>query len=312
VQKIIKAAAMKKLTITICLSICLPTVLLCIRGNAQDTTVTKAITEPVTKPASKPVKNTFESNWVIDNQSVMVPKKGTFEFDIQHRFGTVNNGYSDFYGLFAPSNIRLGFSYVVKDRVQVGFGFCKELLQWDLNVKYAIFKQMTSGGSPVSVTFFGNGVIETGKNDLYVTFTDRMSYFSQLIVARKVNDKFSVQGSVSLSYYNNVPGYIDSKNEIQPLMNNAHFAVAVQGRYKLTDKLAFLVNYDQPLTEHPSNNPHPNISFGFEATTSSHAFQLFAGNYNSIIPQRNNMFNQNDYTEGQFCIGFNITRLWNF
>lgn len=29
-----------------------------------------------------------------------------------HRFGSVKNGYKDFFGLFAPSNIRLGFSYV--------------------------------------------------------------------------------------------------------------------------------------------------------------------------------------------------------
>jgi hypothetical protein len=55
------------------------------------------------------VKNTFESNLIIESQTVMVPVKGTLEFDIQHRFGIVNNGYSDFYGLFAPANIRMGF-----------------------------------------------------------------------------------------------------------------------------------------------------------------------------------------------------------
>jgi len=46
--------------------------------------------------------------------------------------------------------------------------------------------------------------------------------------------------------------------------------------------------------------------------TSNHSFQVFAGNYNSILPQSNNVFNQNDFTKGQFLIGFNITRLWNF
>lgn len=76
--------------------------------------------------------------------------------------------------------------------------------------------------------------------------------------------------------------------------------------------MALVANYDQPLTQHPTNNPHPSICFGLEMTTSAHAFQIFAGNYNSILPQNNNMFNQNDYTKGQFLIGFNITRLWNF
>jgi hypothetical protein len=60
------------------------------------------------------------------------------------------------------------------------------------------------------------------------------------------------------------------------------------------------------------NNPHPNICFGFETTTSSHAFQVFAGNYYGIVPQSNNVFNKNDFRDGQFVIGFNITRLWNF
>ncbi|MFN3841224.1 MAG: DUF5777 family beta-barrel protein, partial [Cyclobacteriaceae bacterium] len=59
---------------------------------------------------AKPVKSTFESTWLIDNQSVMVPAKGTLQMDIMHRFGTVNNGYDDFWGIYAPSNIRIGMS----------------------------------------------------------------------------------------------------------------------------------------------------------------------------------------------------------
>ena len=70
--------------------------------------------------------------------------------------------------------------------------------------------------------------------------------------------------------------------------------------------------YDQPLTQHTTNNPHPNICLGIETTTSAHAFQVYVGNYYGIVPQSNSMFNRNDYTEGQFLIGFNITRLWNY
>ena len=59
-------------------------------------------------------------------------------------------------------------------------------------------------------------------------------------------------------------------------------------------------------------NPHPNISFGLEMKSSGHDFEVFAGNYGSVLPQNNNLFNQNDYTKNQFLIGFNISRLWNF
>jgi Membrane bound beta barrel domain (DUF5777) len=72
---------------------------------AQDTATTREVKKV------KPVKNTFGSVWLIDNQTVMVPIKGTLEFDIHHRFGIVNNGAKDLWGFFAPSNIRLGFTY---------------------------------------------------------------------------------------------------------------------------------------------------------------------------------------------------------
>ena len=59
-------------------------------------------------------------------------------------------------------------------------------------------------------------------------------------------------------------------------------------------------------------------------TTSSHAFQIFIANYYDITHQYNNMFNMNNplgayedanggqHKGGQFLLGFNITRLWNW
>ncbi|MEO7264291.1 MAG: DUF5777 family beta-barrel protein, partial [Ferruginibacter sp.] len=94
---------------SVCLAFCL--VLLQPTLIAQDSTAVTEETTPAPKKL-KPVKNTFESVWIIDNQTILVPVKGTFEMDIMHRFGTVKKGYEDFWGFFAPSNIRLGFSYV--------------------------------------------------------------------------------------------------------------------------------------------------------------------------------------------------------
>jgi Membrane bound beta barrel domain (DUF5777) len=265
---------------------------------------------PVAKKA-KPVKNTFGSVWLMDNQTVMVPIKGTFEFDIHHRFGTVNKGAKDLWGFFAPSNIRLGLGYAPINKLFVGAGITKERMQVDLNAKYALWQQ-TTNKIPVSVTYFGNVVIDARDKSNFRESVHRLSFFNQLIIARKITTKFSAQVAPSFSWFNNVEGYVNSKGEILKKMENGHLAVSVLGRYKVTEKSAVIVGYDQPLTQHPTNNPHPNIRFGFETTTSSHAFQVFAGNYYGIVPQSNNMFNQNDYTEGQFVIGFNITRLWNF
>lgn len=281
-----------------------------LQANAQESDTAGSQLPTIIK--KKMVKNTFESNWIQDNQSVMVPIKGTFEMDIQHRFGVVNNGYKDLYGIYAPANIRIGFSYVVKNDLQFGLGFTKERLQWDVNGKYAIVKQATSNGWPVSISWFSNIVFDTRSKENFVTFGDRISYFHQMLIARKITDNFSVQVAPSLSHFNNIEGYFDTEGKIQRKMKNDHFAIAFMGRYKISPQTSIMVNYDQPLTQHPMNNPNPNISFGIEMVTSSHAFQVFFGNYQGIIPQSNNLYNKNDYTKGQFCLGFNISRLWNY
>lgn len=274
--------------------------------QAQDAPAEKA-------PAkSKPVKNTFGSVWLMDNQTSLVPIKGTLEFDIQHRFGVVNNGTKDLFGLFAPSNIRLGVNYAPVKNLFVGIGITKERNQLDLNAKYALLQQTTDNKMPVSVTYFGNIVVDTRNKSNFRYDVHRLSYFNQLIIARKVTNNFSVQVAPSFSWFNNVEAYVDANGAIKKKMENGHLAISALGRYKITEKSAIIAGYDQPLTQHTTNNPHPNICFGFETTTSSHAFQVFFGNYYGIVPQSNNMFNKNDFRDGQFVIGFNITRLWNF
>ena len=281
----------------------------------------------------KPVKNTFGGVWIIDNQTVMVPVKGTFEMDIQHRFGVVTKGYEDFWGFFAPSNIRMGVSYAPISKLYVGIGITKQNMLWDASAKYSIITQ-TGSKYPVSVTYYGNMAYDTRKDadkTLFKYQSQRMSFFNQIIIARKISDKLSVQIAPSVSHQNAVNGYF-TKNDstgqnIFEEMKHNHFAVAFSGRYKLTNVTSLLINYDQPLTKHATNNPLPNLSFGVEFNTSSHSFQLFCGNYSSLSPQRNNLYNTNapfayselqadgtkkDMPGGQFVIGFNITRLWNY
>jgi hypothetical protein len=261
------------------------------------------------------VKNTFDGNHIIDNQTVMVPIKGTFEFDIQHRFGTVEYGWKDLAGLFASANMLLGFSYVPIKDLQFGFGATNDRMQTVGTLKYALLKQTRNNSMPVSVTLFGNMVMDTrAKNSSLpiVNVQDRFSYFSELIVARKITENFSLQVATSFSYFNNVEAYYDYTNVIQPKTNNGHLAISIAGKYKITEGMSIIANYDQPITQHPMNNPSPNISFGLDMKTSGHDFQIFVGNYGYILQQNNNVYNHNDFTKSQFLIGFNISRLWNF
>ncbi len=279
--------------------------------NAQDSTIKASSMSP--KKAF--TKNTFAGNLLIDNQTVMVPIKGTFEFVINHRFAPMNNGFKDLFGVFGSANMRLGFSYVPIKNLQLGFGANNYNMIVDGNLKYALLKQTTDNSMPISLTYLGALAMDTRARNSslpIVTTSDRFSYFNQLIVARKFTEAFSVQGGFSYSHFNNIEGYYDANKVIQSTLLNDHLAFSLGGRFKISPKTAIIFNYDQPLTQHPTNNPNPNLSLGIDMNSSGHSFQVFFGNYGLILPQYNNMFNQNDFIKGQYVIGFNIGRLWNF
>lgn len=296
-------------------------------GQNADSTLIQTAEEstPVVRKM-KPVKNTFASIWLIDNQTAMVPIKKTFEMDIMHRFGTMGNGYKDFYGLFASSNIKLGFNYVPVNNLLIGLSLAKSFMTVEGYAKYSIIQQ-TKGQYPVSISYYGNIAWDSRPGDNYSYKAHEFMFFNQLMFARKITEKLSLQISPSVTHVNYVNGYFKTvKNEggadtnvVANERKHDHFAIALMGRYKLTEGMSFIANVDQPITKHKTGNPKPNISFGLEVGTSSHAFQFFIANYSYLVPQRNNYFNQNDYKEGfpwqsgnQFLIGFNITRLWNY
>lgn len=292
----------------------------------QDSSIAQV---PSASAKVKPVKNTFQSTLIIDNQTVLVPIKGTLEFDFQHRMGLVNNGTKDLWGLYGSANIRLGASYSPVNRLFVGIGITKSNMLLDLNAKYSIVTQ-TKGKYPVSISWYGNAANDTRKDatldngEEIIHNSDRYSFFNQLLIARKISDRLSLQVAPSWSHQNAVSGYYTTYDtgtkkygNVYKQMYNEHFAIALSGRYKFSEVCSVVFNYDQPLTKHNQRNPNPNLSLGLEVNTSSHAFQVFLGNYSLLNPQRNNMYNHNDPAngfgkDGEFLIGFNLTRLWNF
>ncbi len=251
------------------------------------------------KKTDKPERPAFQSAWLIDNPTGVVNTKRTLSFDIQHRFGVIKSGNGDMLGLWAPSNIRLALSYAISNQVTVGFGTTKDNRLQDFNLKVALLRQTRSGKVPVSMTFYGNTAIDARNPEFFAKFSDRLSYFGQLLIMRRFSPSVSLQVAPSFSHY----------NVVDPTLSNDQFAVAIGGKLRVTDKTSILVDYSQPFGQNSNN---PGLALGIEMSTGSHAFQVFVGNYNGIVPQKNYMFNQNKISASQFLIGFNINRLWNF
>lgn len=265
------------------------------------------------EPDMSPVRSPFSSGVLIDKQTMEIPYKNTLEFIIHHRFGTLGNGVSDLFGLYAPSNIRLGLNYSVSDDFMIGIGAVKGNKYTDVQMKYNILKQTRGGTIPVGLTFYGNAAVDGRSEDILgddFSHINRLSYYSELIVTRKFNYYFSMQASASFSHYNKVqPGYEHDK-----------VAVSAAGRYKVSAQSSIIANAEFPLHIEgmqefvPINfKPEPNLGIGWEISTATHVFQVFAGNGYGIINQDNVMFNQNDFTDNNgWLLGFNITRLWSF
>jgi len=257
--------------------------------------------------AEKPERPAFESSYIIDNPTNILYSKNTLEIQMSHRFGLINGGTNDLAGIWAPANIRIGASYAIHERLTVGFGTSKFDRLQDFNWKVGLLRQTRSDRMPVSISYFGNFVIDARRRENFSLDQHRYSYFNQLIIARRFTRTFSMQTGFSVSHY----------NLVEQRMRNDVIALALGGRLKVSPQTSVLVEFSQPFIHHLDgvsldNDPKAGFGVGAEFATSGHVFQLFITNLNGIVPQKNYMFNQNDFFKGDFLIGFNITRKYNF
>lgn len=263
--------------------------------------------ESAATEGSKPVRFTFGTTILIDNQTVATPYKGGLELEIHHRFSLIEN-YHNLYGVFGSSNTRIGLNYGITDRLMVGAGTTKDYKLQDIQWKYLILQQTEDNSMPVSLSYFGNMLIDLQKAEVFgpsdrFRNIHRFSYFNQFIVARKINEMFSVQVAPSVAYFNSVPQFADSTN-----YKNLNFGISAGARANLFGAHSIILEYDQLLTkQNIDKQPKPNLAFGWEINTATHTFQIFATNFSQIISQRNLLYNTNDFTKGKYLVGFNIT-----
>ena len=262
----------------------------------------QAATEETT---DKPVKATFSTNMLIDNPTVIQPFKGNLNFEISHRFSNLSNGIKDLYGIYGEANTRLGLEYGVSDRIMVGIGTTKNSQLQDLNWKVSILQQTQSGSIPLSLSYYGNVVLDARDNSFFgptvdYKFIHRFSYFTELMLARKFSKEFSFQVAPEFAYYNG----IDNSYK------NINLGLSLGGRVKVLPSQSIIFEYDIPFFKNDSihTSPKPNLGLGWEIGTGTHCFQIFVSNYHDIIYQHNLVYNtESGLNKKNLQIGFNIT-----
>jgi hypothetical protein len=262
--------------------------------------------EDSTGPDRRPVTEVFNSSLLIDQQTNIGP----------YKFGTMNNGFSDLAGIYASSNIRLGFNYGITERLSVGIGTERYNKLNDLYGKYLILQQKRTG-MPVSLSFLTQVSLDARNKDVFeksYSFIDRFSYFNQLIVSRKFSPKLSLQVAPSFIHFNVVGSDTTKWND--------YLGVSVGGRFKFHNEMSIIATYDQGFAFTPTipaarkdarmsnlDAPKPSFGLGLEIGSPTHCFMVFLSNSNNIIPQKNFGYNTANVLDGLkgIRLGFNLT-----
>ncbi|OIP02480.1 MAG: hypothetical protein AUJ98_01240 [Bacteroidetes bacterium CG2_30_33_31] len=250
------------------------------------------------------VRAPFSTSVLMNTQTMVLPAAKGLEFHIQHRFGTVKKGYDDLFGIFAPSNIRLGLTYGVTDRVSLGWGITKAYMLNDFNVKVAILQQTRSNSMPIFLTYYGNVTLDTRKSTDITKFTQRFSYLNQIIFGRKINRLLSLEGNVAFSHFN----IIDTIGN--PDLGHGNLSAGISGKMKISSKISGIFEYDYQITSALANQQKSNLGLGIEIATATHSFEIFLGTSDAISQQRDMVYGVNDFTKGALLFGFNITKTW--
>ncbi|OLY94766.1 hypothetical protein BUE76_09680 [Cnuella takakiae] len=250
------------------------------------------------KTAKTPVGSAFKSSRVIMSQSIEMLKPGVLDFRILHRFGNVNQGAKEFFGL-DQATIRLGFDYGISRNLTVGIGRGSYRKELDGFVKGKLLQQQLNG-SPLSVVLVGGATLITApwavENEKY-RFGHRMAYFTQLLAGSKFSDAFSLQLMPTYLHRNLVPTATDRNNL---------FAAGVGGRLKVSKRSS--INFDYYLVAGKPAGRYNPLSLGVDIETGGHVFQLHLTN---AVGMNERVFlteTTNSWGKGDIQIGFNISR----
>jgi hypothetical protein len=295
--------------------------------GAQDDLL-NLVEEPADKKA-KPVYATFKTVKIGNAQTIETVKKNHLDFRISHRFGNVydkNNGntavntmFQGFFGFDDIRDVRFSFDYGVTDDITIGIGRSQMNKLLDGSVKWRFLHQTSDFSMPVSVAFFGAaGYSHDVPQNLYGAFYNvkpyetrevhRLNYFSQLIIASKLNDFLSLELLPSYMHRNFILEKVNASNDAADM--NSFFSLGFGGRIKMSKRVSFIGDYFYNFSPFYQNNTaafNP-LALGVEIETGGHVFSLFFTNASGLIENNFIPGTSDTWSKGQVKFGFTISR----
>jgi len=267
---------------------------------AQDNDLLKLVDDNT--PQKEYIDYSFKSTRVIMSHSMELLKPGTMDFRILHRFGNINDGGYEFFGL-DHATMRMGFDFGISRNFMLGIGRNTSKKEFDGFLKYRLIHQSTGQHSmPFSLVVVAGTTLQTlkwsdptKKNG----FSDRLGYYYQMIIGRKFSDRISLQVSPTILHRNLVPTLNDP---------NDLYAIGVGGRLKLSKRVSLNLDYYYRVNPNELDETLNPFSIGFDLETGGHVFQL---HFTNAIGMNERIFlseTTNDWANGDIQFGFNLSR----
>jgi opacity protein-like surface antigen len=249
---------------------------------------------------------TFKSTRIINGHSIERMPEGQLDFRISHRFGELNTGAYNLWGL-DQANIHFSLEYGITDWVMIGVGRGTYEKTYNGFLKFSLLRQSKGERNmPVSLSWFSSSAINSLKWEGTGTlnFWDRVSYVHQLLIARKFNERFSLELNPTFVHRNMVD------TELDP---NDTWALGMGARFKLTKRFSLNAEYYlivPPINDYRSTKTFNPLSIGVDIETGGHVFTIMLTNSLAMIEKGFIGETTGDWGNGGIHLGFNISRVF--
>jgi hypothetical protein len=248
------------------------------------------------------ITSTFKGTRIVNGHSIENKKDKELEFIIAHRFGRINTGLYDLFGL-DNANIRFAFEYGLSDNLTIGVGRSSFEKTYDSFLKYSLLKQKKGENPfPVAISLFGSVALKTLRDydpEDKRSFAESLFYVGQVLIARKFSPSFSLQLTPTYVHRNTVR-IAEDPHDI--------FALGFGGRIKLSKRVALNTEYYFAFDESKSVNTRNALAFGIDIETGGHVFQIIVSNAITMIEKSFITETTGDFFAGDIHLGFNLSR----
>lgn len=269
---------------------------------AQEEDLLKLVGNDAEKPKKEFVDYSFKSSRVIMSHSMEIIRPGVMDLRILHRFGNVNKGAYEFFGL-DNATMRMGFDFGITKNFMLGVGRSTNKKELDGFMKYRLIHQAKGPGAlPFSLLVVGGAsmtLLKFADTSRKNYFSSRLGYYGQAIIGRKFSEGFSLQFMPTIVHRNLVPTS-DDPNDL--------LSVGVGTRVKLSRRISLNVDYYYRLNPNPTDGTQNPLSVGFDIETGGHVFQL---HFTNAVGMNEKVFlleTTNKWGKGDIQFGFNISR----